>query len=77
MTWPKELVVFIYAVLFTGSIAAMLWWQKRQRTLRKPFSDDIRLMRSAGETQLKQVLKFEEAAVVWLRSEERRVGKEC
>ena len=66
MTWPKELVVFIYAVLFTGSIAAMLWWQKRQRTLRKPFSDDIRLMRSAGETQLKQVLRFEEAAVVWL-----------
>lgn len=66
MTTKQILLLFFYSVLFVGSVVAMLWWQKRQRKTRLPFGDDIRLMRTAGESQLKHVLKFDEDAFLWL-----------
>ncbi len=66
MTTKQILLLFGYTVLFVGSVAAMLWWQKRQRKTRTPFGDDLRLMRTAGESQLKHVLKFDEDAFLWV-----------
>lgn len=44
---------------------AMIWWQRRQKKSRKPFGDELRLLRGPGETQLKLVQKFEEDMPMW------------
>lgn len=66
MTWTQTLLLFAYLLLFTGSIAAMIWWHKRQRKMRLPFGDELKLLRSPGETQLTFVRKFDEDAVMWM-----------
>jgi hypothetical protein len=48
-----------------ASVAAMIWWQRRQRKTRLPFGDDMKLLRSPGETQLKHTLKFDEDFAMW------------
>ena len=66
MTMNQIFLLLGYSAFFVASVAAMILWQKRRRKLRKPFGDDIRLMRTAGESQLKHVLKMDEDAVLWM-----------
>lgn len=54
------LIVIGYYALFFGSTAAMLWWSRRGKKTRKPFGDDFKLLRSAGETQLNFVRKCDD-----------------
>jgi hypothetical protein len=60
------LLLFGFVAGFIASMAVMLWWQKRQRKTRRPFGDDIRLLRTAGESQLRHVLKLDEDAILWM-----------
>jgi len=66
MTWTQTLLLFVYLALFTGSIFAMLWWHKRQRKMRLPFGDELKLLRVPGETQITLVRKFDEDALMWM-----------
>lgn len=66
MTWKNELVVLGYLSIFGASVAAMLWWRKRQRKTRLPFGEDLKLLRAPGETQLGLVHKLEDQSVIWL-----------
>lgn len=66
MTWTQTLLLFVYLTLFIGSIAAMIWWHKRQRKVRLPFGDELKLLRAPGETQLAHVRKFDEDGVMWM-----------
>jgi hypothetical protein len=66
MNWIQTLLLFVYLSLFIGSIAAMIWWHKRQRKRRLPFGDELKLLRAPGETQLTHVRKFDEDAVMWM-----------
>jgi hypothetical protein len=65
MTLKHALIFLAYAVLFLTSAFGMIWWQRRRRKLRKPFGDDLRLLRGPGESQLKLHLQGEENDLVW------------
>lgn len=49
-----------------ASALAMVFWQRRQRKRRLPFPEDLKLLRSAGETQLKWVRKFDEDLILYI-----------
>jgi hypothetical protein len=66
MTWTNGLIAAGYLIFFLGSIAALLWWHRRQRRLRLPFGEDLKLLRAPGETQLKLVRQFDEDGLIWL-----------
>ena len=66
MTLQRILLLFGYSIFFAGTIAAMILWQRHRRKSRRPFGDDVRLMRTAGESQLKHVLKMDEDALLWM-----------
>lgn len=66
MTWTQTLLLFVYLTLFIGSIGAMIWWHKRQRKMRLPFGDELKLLRAPGETQLTLVRKFDEEGFMWM-----------
>src|SRR4051794_25626910 len=66
MNWTQPFLLFVYLVFFMGSIAAMIWWAKRQRKMRLPFGDDLKLQRGPGETQLTLVRKFDEESFMWM-----------
>jgi len=63
-----KFVVFLvgYQFFFFGTIVGMLYLERRRRKTRRPFGDDIRLLRGAGETQLKWVHEFEENLFLWM-----------
>lgn len=68
MTNTQSLFLIGYMTLFVASVVAMLWWRKRQKKRRLPFGDEMKLVRSAGESQLQLVHKFEEdllAHLIW------------
>lgn len=56
----------LYFAFFMLSAFAILWWQRREKKLRLPFGDGLRLVRGPGETQLRRSRKFEEDMLVWL-----------
>jgi hypothetical protein len=60
MNWTSVLLPSGYFALFAISAFAILWWDRRKRGTRIPFSRDLRLMRMAGETHLKDVAQFDE-----------------
>ncbi|HEY4301269.1 MAG TPA: nuclease-related domain-containing protein [Candidatus Didemnitutus sp.] len=66
MNWKQDLLVLAYMLLFCGSVAGMLWWQKRRRKTRLPFNEEFKLLRGPGETQLKLVQEFSEDGVFWM-----------
>lgn len=66
MTTKTGMLLLGYLALFCLSVLAMLWWHRRQRRMRKPFGDDVKLLRSAGETQLRHVHQFDEDALGWM-----------
>jgi len=66
MNWTQPFLILAYLVFFMGSIAAMIWWAKRQRKTRLPFGDELKLQRGPGETQLALVRKFDEEGFMWM-----------
>ncbi len=66
MNLKQILLLFGYSVFFVGTVAAMILWQKSRRKARTPFGDDTRLLRTAGESQLRHVLKLDEEAILWM-----------
>lgn len=66
MNWTQPFLLLVYLVFFMGSIAAMIWWARRQRKTRLPFGDDLKLQRGPGETQLTLVRKFDEEGFMWM-----------
>lgn len=49
-----------YFFVFMGTVAGLFAWYRHQRKTRHPFSDELKLLRGPGESQLKLVQKFEE-----------------
>lgn len=66
MAWKHVFFVLIYFATFAGTAVGMIWWQRRQRKMRKPFGDDFRLLRGPGETQFKIVQKLDEDLPLWI-----------
>lgn len=66
MTWKQALFITGYGIFFLASAFGMIWWQRRQRKLRKPFGDDFKLLRGPGESQFKIYLKQEENDLMWV-----------
>ena len=67
MNWTSVLLVIVYGLVFLGAASGLLWWSRRQRGTRLPFSPDMKLVRMPGETLIEQNRKFwEEDALVAL-----------
>lgn len=65
MHWQHWLIVIIYFLAFLSCIFALIWWKRRTR---RPFGDDLKLLRGPGESQFKLYLKQEENEVFYLMS---------
>lgn len=63
MTLNQGLFAVGYILFFLLCAMAMIWWQRRQRKSRKPFGDDLRLLRGPGESQFRLHLKAEEDSI--------------
>lgn len=59
MNWRTILLPSAYLALFALCGFAILLWERRKRGLRVPFAQDFRLMRVAGEQQLKHVASMD------------------
>lgn len=66
MNWKTTLIAGLYFAFFMLCAFGIIWWQRRQKRLRLPFGDKLRLLRGPGETQLKLSQKFEEEAPLWV-----------
>lgn len=66
MSWTPGLFAAAYFLFFFACALAMIWWQRRQRRMRLPFGEEMRLLRSPGETQLKLVRKQDENEFLWI-----------
>ncbi len=55
-----------YFVFFAACALALVHWQRRQKKRRLPFGDELRLLRTPGESQLKIYLQFDEDFVLWV-----------
>lgn len=66
MTWKHALIAGLYFAFFMLSAFAILAWQRRQKKMRLPFGDGLRLLRGPGETQLRRSRAFEEDMLVWV-----------
>jgi hypothetical protein len=60
MNWKTILLPSAYLALFALSVFAIIWWERRKQGIRMPFAPDFRLLRVAGEQQLKEVAKLDE-----------------
>lgn len=66
MTWLNGLFAAGYFLFFMACALAMLWWPRRHKKTRRPFGDELRLLRGPGETQLKIVQKFDDDMFMWV-----------
>lgn len=53
-----------YFVLFIAFFSGLAIWRLRQRKARRPFPDQLKLLRGPGETQLRLVRKFEDNLIL-------------
>jgi len=60
MNWKAILLPSAYLALFALAVFAIVWWDRRKRGGRIPFAKDLRLLRVAGETHLKEVGRLDE-----------------
>lgn len=62
----KELIGFsIYVAAFMGLLVAVVWWDRRKRRTRKPFGNDVRLMRMPGEYLWRSVIEKDMSEMQW------------
>ena len=67
MNWNAILLPSAFFALFGLSAFAFLWWERRKRGPRAPFARDLRLLRGAGESQLRDVARLDEDFLsMWL-----------
>lgn len=60
------IVAGTYVLLFFALVSGIVFWRRRQRKDRRPFPDNLKLLRGPGETQLKLVRKLDEDSVYQL-----------
>src|SRR5687768_1508695 len=53
-------ILAAYVVCYFATIAALLLWRKRNRKDRKPFPDQLKLLRGPGESQREFIAKLDE-----------------
>jgi hypothetical protein len=61
----KELILFLYLLLFVGAVLALRRFDMHRRKRRMPFAQDLKLLRVPGETQLEKVHVLEDRAIFW------------
>jgi hypothetical protein len=67
MNWNAILLPSVFFALFCLSAFGLIWWERRKRGMQIPFSRDLRLLRTPGESQLKDVVRFDEDFLsMWL-----------
>jgi hypothetical protein len=67
MNWNAILLPSAFFALFCLSAFGLIWWERRKRGTQIPFSRDLRLLRTPGESQLKDVTRFDEDFLsMWL-----------
>jgi Nuclease-related domain len=59
-------IVTVYAGVFAAFILGMLAWRKRQRKDRRPFPDNLKLLRGPGESQYRALTRLEERITDYL-----------
>jgi Nuclease-related domain len=64
MNWKAILLPSAYLALFGLSALAIIWWDRRKRGTRIPFASDLRLLRTAGEQQLRDINRLDGAHLV-------------
>jgi len=58
---PSILVLAVaYCVAFVATVVGLIHWRKRQRTDRRPFPDNLKLLRGPGETQRRVLARLDE-----------------
>jgi len=55
-----SIAALIYLLVFFGFMFGMLLWRKHQRKDRRPFPENLKLLRGPGETQRKMVARLDE-----------------
>jgi hypothetical protein len=56
----------LYFLLFLALVFGLAFWRRHQRRDRRPFPDQLKLLRGPGETQLKLVRQIEENSALHL-----------
>ena len=54
-----------YITLFLVLLCAVVWWDRRRRRTRRPFPEDLKLLRMPGEYLWRRVIENNEAQTQW------------
>ena len=65
MDLKGPLIFLIYAALFMAVLVAVAWWDRHKRRTRKPFGEDVRLLRMPGEYLFGRVIEHDEWGMEW------------
>ena len=65
MNYTSLLVFLGYLALFIGTLLAVIWWDRRKRRTRKPFPEDLKLLRMPGEYLWRRVIENDESDMQW------------
>ena len=60
------LIFYIYAVLFMGVLAGVLYWDKHKRLTRRPFGEDVKLLRMPGQYLFGRVIENDASYMQWV-----------
>ena len=55
-----------YAAVLFSALIGVVWWDHRRRRTRKPFPEDVKLMRMPGEYLWRRVIENDESDALWL-----------
>lgn len=61
MSLTTSLFLIAYVILFFSAVAGMRWWDRRGRRTRKPFREDVKLLRMPGESLWRRVIDNDES----------------
>lgn len=56
-------IIAIYSLVFLVFILGMLLWRKKQRKDRRPFPDNLKLLRGPGESQHRELARLDERII--------------
>jgi hypothetical protein len=65
MNWTGLISFLGYLVVFFGVLLGVVWWDRRRRRTRKPFPENLRLLRMPGEYLWRRVIENEENELQW------------
>jgi Nuclease-related domain len=65
MDLKGTLIFSIYTGLFIGLPVGVVWWDRRKRRTRKPFGENVRLLRMPGEYLFGRVIEHDVSAMQW------------